>query len=232
MTTINPAFPDPADTITADSLNDIFVELENNTNGTDGRLDSTNLRRGAVTSKHIAEGAPYNGLTFAEAGTVTGGTVQSSGTGGAATSWVDLLSVSFASPIAAAAGDVLRFHFNQLVGDVTTSGGSSTKTQQVYYLRVLLDYNDGGGSLSTTIQPPFGYGLATRSGNDASSGGSNGDVVAAWCRNSVSGIHINRTPGRNLEGVRLQFRFNVNDAGTANTVETCHCNGMAYVASM
>jgi hypothetical protein len=94
---------------------------------------------------------------------------------------------------------------------------------------VLLDYNDGGGSLSTTIQPPFGYGLATRSGNDASSGGSNGDVVAAWCRNSVSGIHINRTPGRNL---RLQFRFNVNDAGTANTVETCHCNGMAYVASM
>jgi len=231
MSTINPTYPAPSDVITAASLNELFTELKDNTDGTVGRLDASNLRRGAVTSQHIAEGIAYGSLTFAEAGSVTSGTTRSSGTGGAATSWVDLLTVSFTAPVAVAEGAVLRYHFNQLIGDVSSSGGGSTKAQQVYYLRVLLLFNDGGGTLTTTIQAPVGYGLATRSGNDASVAGSNGDIVAAWTRNSLSGLSINRTAGRSYEGVRLQLRWNVNDAGTANQVDTCHVNGMAYIST-
>jgi len=232
MTTINPAYPSPSDVITADSLNDIFLELERNTDGTDGRLDLSNVRRGAITSKHLGESAVYNSVTFSEAGTVTSGTTRSSGTGGAATSWVDLLTVAFVSPLAAPVGAVMRYHFNQLVGDVATSGGGATKAQQIYYLQVVLDYDDGGGTLSTVIQAPIGYGLANRSGNDGNTGGSNGSIVSAWSRNSLSGIYINRTAGRSLLGVRLQLRWNVNDAVGANTVDTCHCNGMAYMSSI
>tara|TARA_R110002020_G_scaffold48630_2_gene138458 strand:- start:5 stop:703 length:699 start_codon:yes stop_codon:yes gene_type:complete len=231
MSTIDPTYSDPSDTITADSLNGVFVALADATDGTTGRIDADNIRRGGVSSKHLAEAVAYGSLAFAEAGSVVSGSTRSSGVGGAATSYIDLLAVTFSSPVSAPSGAVLRFHFNQLIGNTATSGGGSTKSQQVYYLRVLLDYNDGAGALTLTLQPPVGYGLSNRSGNDASVAGSNGDNVSAWCRNSVSGLYINRTAGRNLVGVRLQLRWNVNDAGSPNTVDTCHCNGMAYVAT-
>ena len=231
MSIIDPTYAEPSDTITAASLNSVFAELADATDGTSGRVDADNVRRGGVTSKHLAEAVAYGSLKFVEAGSVASGVARSSGVGGAATSWADLLAVTFASPVSAPSGAVLRFHFNQLIGNASTSGGGSTKSQQVCYLRVILDYNDGGGALTLTLQPPIGYGLSTRSGNDSSVGGSNGDIVAAWCRNSVSGLYINRTAGRNLVGVRLQLRWNVNDSGTPNSVDTCHCNGMAYVAT-
>ncbi len=123
---------------------------------------------------------------------------------------------------------VLRYAFNLLIGDVTTSGGSITKAQQVYYLKVVLEYNDGGGVLETDVSPFFGYGLAQRSSNDSTTGGSEGDVVSAWTRNPLTGIIINRTASRQYISLKLYFKFNVNDGGTANTVSTNHYHAYCF----
>jgi hypothetical protein len=222
----------PEQTITAGSINDLFTQVEAATDGSDGYIDTTNVRDGAITTQHIGADAVHAYAIRSSSGSVTSGTTRSSGDGGVATSWTALstLSINGGSGVALADGDVLRYHFYLLIGDVETSGGSTTKAQQLYYLRVVAVANDGGSDFFVTAQAPLGYGLANRSGNDASTSGSNGDTVAAWCRNAVSGIIVNRTEGRVYKSIILQFVFNVNDHATvSNDVDTCHCSGYAVI---
>tara|TARA_R110000751_G_scaffold191833_2_gene297458 strand:- start:6550 stop:7254 length:705 start_codon:yes stop_codon:yes gene_type:complete len=220
--------------ITEAEANSVFVSLKSASDGTVGDVDATNLRDGALSSKHIAQQQVHQQLGTVDAGSVSSGTTRSSGSAGAATAWVTLADALLNSPLLAVEGDVLRWHFNPLVGDGAASGGSTTKAQQVYYWRVQLLYNTGGGTLVLEIQEPVGYGLCYRSGNDASTGGSEGDLVAPWCRNAIAGIWINRgNTTWNIMGVRLQFRWAVNDhASVANTIDTCHLNGACIMERM
>ncbi len=222
----------PQQTITDTESNSVFAALKANTDGTAGRIDSTNLRASALTSKHL-NAAVHANIGTVDTGSVTAGTTQSSGHGGAATAWVDIADVTLSAPLLAHEGDVVRWMFNPLVGNGTVSGGNQTKAQQVYYWRVMLLYNTGGGTLTTVIQQPVGYGMCVRSGNDASTGGGEGDIVAAWCRNALTGIWINRGQAWTIEGVRLQFRWAVNDHASANnTIDTCHVNGAVVLEEM
>ncbi len=215
--------------ITAANTNAVFVAVKEATDGTTGKVDTTNTRTGAITRQHLGANEVYQNHSVVDTGSVTTGTVQSSGTGGAATNWtqVGILPIT-GTPTFGVNQAVLRYAFNLLIGDVTSSGGSVTKAQQVYYLKVVLEYNDGGGAAEVDVSPFFGYGLAQRSSNDATTSGSEGDVVAGWCRNPLTGIIINRTASRQYISLKLYFKLNVNDAATANTVETCHFHSYAF----
>lgn len=220
----------PGSTITAANANAVFEAVEDATDGTAGRIDPDNTRTGAITQQHLESGAVFKNHNAQDVGSVTTGTVQSSGTSGAATSWVQIGEIAITGqPTLATEEAVLRWCFNPMIGDVTSSGGSIFKAQQVYYLKVALRYDDGAGAVETDITPPFGYGLAQRSSNDSTTTGSEGDIVSAWVRNPLSGIIVNRTADREYISLRLYFRFNVNDnLTTANTVETCHVHSYCF----
>ncbi len=225
----------PEETITAAGTNSVFAALADNTDGTSGDVDGTNLRDGAFVSKHLTTSQPHQELGTVDQGSVSSGTSYGSGTSGAATSWVDIADADLDSPVAVAEGDIVRWMFNPLVGEGVSSGNTpaGTKAQQVYYWRVLLKYNTGGGTLTTVIQQPMGYGLKTRSGNDASISGADGDNATSWCRNALTGIWINRGNAWTIEGVRLQFRWAVNDGtAAANTIDVCHVNGAVVAERM
>lgn len=213
----------PGALATAANTNALFEAVEDATDGTTGRIDADNTRTGAITTQHLAANTVYKNHNASDVGSTTSGTVQSSGISGAATSWVQVGSLAISgTPTLAVEEAVLRYTFNLMIGDVTTSGGSITKAQQVYYLKVALRYDDGAGAVETDISPIFGYGLAQRSSNDSITTGSEGSVIAAWTRNALSGIVVNRTLDRQYLSLKLYIMLNVNDAGTANTVETCH----------
>ena len=225
---------DPEEVITAAQANRLFVSLKDASDGTAGDIDATNLRDGAFTSKHLDPGVVHVNIGTLDSGAVTAGTTRASGVGGAATAWITIGDCTLSAPVLAQEGDVLRWHFNPLVGDGVTSGGNAYKAQQVYYWRVSLLYNTGGGTIALVIQQPLGYGMAQRSGNDAISTGSEGDIVAAWCRNAIAGIWINRgNVGWNIEGVRLEFRWAINDnAAAENRIDTCHVHGACVMEQM
>ena len=215
--------------ITAANTNAVFTAVEDATDGTTGRIDTDNTGTGAITGQHLGANEVYQNHSVVDSGSTTSGTVRSSGTGGAATAWTLVATLPITgTPTFNVNEAVLRYAFNLLIGDVTTSGGSVTKAQQVYYLKVVLEYDDGGGAAEVDVSPFFGYGLAQRSSNDSTTGGSEGDVVSAWTRNPLTGIIINRTAGRQYISLKLYFKLNVNDAGTANTVETCHVHSYAF----
>lgn len=223
MSRISTTHRAPGSTATAAELNELYTELKNNSDGTTGRIDTTNTRAGAVTKQHLGENAVHSAFSRISTGSTTSGVTRSSGTSGAATTWTDIATLPITGSPALAAGDVVRYHFNQLIGATVAS---ATNAQQIYYLRVVLQYNDGGGAADLVVSPFYGYGLASRSIGT----GSNGENTSAWSRNPVAGIIINRTAGRSYISLRLQILMNQNDNGaTANTVETCHVNAVAVV---
>lgn len=215
--------------ITAANTNAVFTAVEDATDGTTGKIDPDNTGTGAITRQHLGANEVYQNHNAVDNGSVTSGTVRSSGINSAATAWTLVATLPITgTPTFNVNEAVLRYAFNLLIGDVTTSGGSIYKAQQVYYLKVVLEYNDGGGVLETDVSPFFGYGLAQRSSNDATTSGSEGDVVSAWTRNPLTGIIINRTASRQYISLKLYFKLNVNDGGTANTVETCHYHSYCF----
>ena len=219
---------EPGATITAGDLNSVFAGLKANTDGTTSRIDAENTRSAVITRQHLAAGSVHQEFTVADTGASV---THTSGTGGAATTWQDILTVTLSNNPALASGDVLRWHFFCLIRGVVETGAAGTpKAQQLYYLRVQATINDGGGDTTLEITPPYGYSLANRSSNEANTGGANGWRVANFCRNALAGIWINRQAGRLFKAVRLQLLMNVNDdAGTANTVTTGQTTGFAVV---
>lgn len=226
---------DPEEVIAATEANRLFVSLKDSSDGTTGDIDATNLRDGAFTSKHLDPDGVHVNIGTLDSGAVNAGTTRASGVGGAATAWITIGDCSLSSPVIAQEGDVLRWHFNPLVGDGVTSGGNAYKAQQVYYWRVSMLYSIPPVSgYSLIIQQPLGYGMAQRSGNDAIATGSEGEIVAAWCRNALAGIWINRgNVGWSIEAVRLEFRWAINDnAAAENRIDTCHVHGACVMEQM
>lgn len=218
------------DTITAARVGSVFEAVADATDGTTGKIDPDNTASAAITAQHLAPQAVYNNVSASDVGSTTGGTVQSSGIAGAATAWVQVGSLNVTgAPTLTAYEGVLRWNFNLMIGDVTTSGGAVTKAQQVYYLQARALVDDGGGAYELDISPIFGYGLAQRSSNDVVVAGSEGDVVAAWTRNSCSGVIISTAASRTYLAIKLYFMLAPNDAGVANTVETCHVHASCFV---
>jgi hypothetical protein len=214
----------PGTTATAAELNEIYTELKENSDGTAGSVDTDNTRAGAVTTQHLAVNAVHTSFSRLSTGSTTTGTTHSSGINGAATAWTDIGTLAITGTPALAAGDVIRYHFNQLIGATVTN---NTNAQQLYYLRVILQYNDGGGAVDLVTSPIYGYGLASRSANFS---GSNGENTSAWTRNPIAGIIVNRTASRQYLSLRLQILMNQNDnLANANTVETCHLSAVAIV---
>jgi hypothetical protein len=212
--------------ITAANLNNFFEAVQDATDGTVGKVDTDNVRTGAITQRHLAQDSVHDDINTLNSGSTSFGTVRTSGIGGAAESWVQVAIVVVSGSPALLVNEVIRYGFNLLIGDVTNSGGNAYKAQQIYYLQVIASVDDGGGAYDLPLSPIFGYGIAQRSSNDAIVTGSAGDDVAGWTRNPITGVHINRAAARQFINIRLMFRFNINDEPvTANTVETCHCSG-------
>ena len=190
---------EPHETITAVDLNGAFAGLKDNTDGTVSRIDTTNTGAGVVTRQHLAANAVHVGFVFGEGGAPSGAAIGtiSSGTGGAATGWNDVLTLTLSATPTLASGDVLRFHFNLLIGDTEDSGTSGTSTlfreQQLYNLRAVAHFTDGAGG-DTPITPAYGYSLNQRSTNE-----------------SVTGLN-------RLQGVRLRHQV-------ALTFKTCRSPG-------
>ena len=228
---------EPEQTISVFEANSVFADLEANTDGTTGRIDASNMRDGAFTSKHIAIDSVHTKLNTEVFGATTGaGSVLTSGVAPATTSWVNLFGdILLTAQTLAREGDVLRYHINILVGDTTDSGGNIYKAQQVYFYRIKMLYREtGSGTLkSIQIQEPYGYGLCQRSGNDASTTGSAGDAVAAWSRNPMTGLWICRGQvDWELVGIRIQFRWAENDDTVANTVAAMQLTGSVVLERM
>tara|TARA_Y100001938_G_scaffold143734_1_gene217040 strand:- start:77 stop:802 length:726 start_codon:yes stop_codon:yes gene_type:complete len=229
---------EPETTITATELNSAFAGLKDNTDGTTSKIDTTNVGAGGITRQHLASDAVHAAFVFSEIGdasTTTAYAGRTSGTGSAATAWTDVLTLTLSATPTLVSGDVLRYHFNLLIGDTIDSGnagaGSGTwREQQLYYLRVVAHYTDSGGG-DTEITPAYGYGLNQRSTNQnyLAANATQGLPVAMWRRNPVTGIWINRVANRVFDTVRLQLKFNVNGGSVANRVDIQHCNGFAVI---
>lgn len=225
----------PAQVISVFESNSVFVDLEENTDGTSGRIDASNIRDGAFTSKHLTLNQVHAELNTEDFGSTTSGTTYTSGVGGAATSWTNIFSdINLTNQTLAREGDVFRYHASVLVGESTQSGGAATKFQQVYFYRIKMLYRNSVGTLlSVQIQEPYGYGLCPRSGNDASPTGSEGDNVANWTRNVMTGVWICRgQTDWEIVGIRVQFRWAKNDAAIANTIDLLKLSGSVVLERM
>jgi hypothetical protein len=197
---------------------------------------------GGITRQHLASDAVHVGFVFGEIGNPTGSaggwpTTVVSGYSGAATTWNDVLTLTLSSTPTLVSGDVLRFHFNLLIGNTKDTGNAGAtsgawREQQLYYLRVVAHFTDGGGG-DTEITPAYGYGINQRSTNQnyLAANASQGLPVAMWRRNPVSGIWINRVGNRIFDTVRLQIKPNVNAAAAPlrNEITLQHCNGFAVI---
>ena len=58
-------------TATAAELNELYTELKNNSDGTTGRIDTTNTRAGAVTKQHLGENAVHSAFSRISTGSTT-----------------------------------------------------------------------------------------------------------------------------------------------------------------
>jgi len=220
--------------ITNTQLNSVFQNLKDATDGTSGLVARNNTRNEALNENHLAENAVHDSPTFTNVGSLVAGTTRTSQVNGAAEPWITIYTHLGIGNPSLENGQVWRWFINQLVTfGVKQGSGSGYKMGEVIYLKVVATVNDGGGDFTLNLTAPFGWSLTERAGLDGATAGSSGNFQLAYTRLALSGIHINRTPGRVYKGLKVKMRFNENFEPTLpNSIATGNCSAFTVAARM
>jgi len=199
------------ETITHADVNKIFTDLEDNTDGTTSKIDTTNLRTGAIDREHLSDNVFIGGsnsasnTTEADYFTLTGADRTNASAPVAATT---LRSNTGLSGTTISKGEVLRYCGDTMFrrggptsgmwGTGLTDGASRVK--QYVYLSIWLYLSPTDGSTDYWLQiggGDFGFSLtngpysnyAAANGGSAWIGGYP-NVQNCFLRQSISGAHI------------------------------------------
>lgn len=187
-------------------------------------IGQNNTKPNWATRAHFDQSAGQtkaNELFFYDNDTTTGFTTTS-------TSYVQVSIAGAPAEViinkTANAGDLLRVQTSGIIGDLVLNDDGNGLPATISYnhigMRLVLFYNDGGATLSTTIAE-CGYSYSGRAQLTYDSTGT-GDAI--WWRNfSFSGIWTNTSAGRTLERVELQVKACPN-GGLGNTVDITRHN--------
>jgi len=197
MATFKYNYVEPQTTITTTDINDPFVKLKDNTDGTTSDVDKDNVRTEGINRNHFttdainsdfvvnntAINATYNNTSFAVSKTVT------------VTGGPTMLT-----------GEVFRCAFAPLIKATTfSSPGNGSKITGVFYFYITINYGGGGGT-DERITPIMGHGIA---GSSSGLSVTDNGLTTFWERAPISGIYIARTT-RQINNFKLWVRVEQN----------------------
>tara|TARA_R110000787_G_scaffold284982_2_gene399450 strand:- start:9273 stop:9920 length:648 start_codon:yes stop_codon:yes gene_type:complete len=197
MAIIRYTYQNPQTTIATNNVNEPYVNLQDGTDGTVGRIDTANVRAEGMNRNHLDDYSINS--NFVINNTDINATFNS-------VTYVDAKVVPTGDPVLQP-GDVYRCGFNPQITATTQAGiNNSTRATAVFYLRITLTLNTGGADFEVAITPPMGHGII---GSLAGFGATDTLLSAFYERATISGIYIPRT-ATTVKEINLSVRIEEN----------------------
>ena len=191
---------------TATDINSPFKQLEDNTDGTAGKIEGENVRSEGITRDHLSDKSGANsGRVHNATRSKLGSSVTIS-----TTSFSDVHSTGYSTTLTGNR-DMLRIEFNPFATITAYTGSGSTpddKNAAQYYLAIFATI----GGADVRISPIFGYGTIT---DGRGFTGSRSETTTFYTRNPISFIYI-PTANTTITDIVLKGRV---DNGTNCTVK-------------
>lgn len=193
------SYQNPRDVIVASDLNSTFVNIEDNLDGTSGKVDGDNLRTEAINRAHVDPSGAEP--------TKVGKNETNSSTTLTATTFTTICTVSYSATIKA--GEALRMEANPM-SELTvapTTNNSLTRASALYYFQWFVTI----GGVDTAVSPSFGYGLIPAGRGDI--GTLNRTVPYFW-RHLTSTVWIPAT-NTAITAIKLKAKLNTDTTGAS-----------------
>lgn len=208
-------YQEDQDTITANNLNNPFNGLRDNTDGSAGKIDADNIRAEGINRNHLVPNVINN--EFNKNNTAVNTTYNS-------TTWTTVKTLTPSGNPSLISGEVFRCGFHPLIGD-TTEGATSDaqRATTVFYFKIALTINTGGGDFDVDITPPFGHGLIPSGGGN---GATDDGLTTFYERAPITAIYIPRAATTTVKAVKLLTRIEEN----IHSYEVTQCHAWCLVA--
>ena len=184
-------------------LNSTFQNVEDNLDGTSGKLDSINIRSEGLNRKHFQINTPPNELDQVADRQIY--TLDNSAAG------VYETILTYNTSISLEVGECLRVEGTCLSRDLTVNGGTAVqRAASQYYFQWFMDFGAG----DVAVGPPFGYGTISAGRPDE---GTQDDTNGWFKRHLLSYVHI-PTSNQTVSNVKLKAKWDSN-APVANSIQ-------------
>jgi hypothetical protein len=184
-------------------LNSTFQNVEDNLDGTTGKLDSINIRSEGLNRKHFQLTTPPNELDQVADRQIY--TLDNSAAG------VYETILTYGTSISLEVGECLRVEGTCLSRDLTVNGGTpAQRGASQYYFQWFMDFGAG----DVAVGPPFGYGTISAGRPDE---GTQDDTNGWFKRHLLSYVHI-PTTNQTVSNVKLKAKWDTN-AAAANSIQ-------------
>ena len=208
------AYQEQQDVITANNLNNPFSELKDNTDGTSGKIDADNVRTEGINRNHFAPDVINN--EFNKNNTAVNVTYNSE-------TWVTVKTLTVSGDPSLISGEVFRCGFHPLIG-ATTEGAVSdaTRATAIFYFKIAITINTGGGDSDIDITPPFGHGLIASGGGN---GPTDDGITTFYERAPIAAVYIPRVT-TTIKAVKLLTRIEED----VHSYDVTQCHAWCLVA--
>lgn len=199
MATFKYNYVEPQTTITTTDVNDPFVKLKDNTDGTASDVDKANVRNEGINRNHLTADAINS--NFIVNNTAINSTINSS-------TFTAVKTVTVTGSPVMQVGEVFRCAFGPLITATTfTSTNDATKVTGIFYFYITVVRNQGAGAVEERITPIMGHGIA---GSSSGLGVTDNGLSTFWERAPISGIYIARTAPQTITQYKLWARVEEN----------------------
>ena len=192
MATFKYNYVEPQTTITTTDVNDPFVKLKENSDGTASDIDKNNVRNEGINRNHLT-GTAINS-DFIVNNTAISSTISSA-------SFAAIKTVTVTGSPVMQIGEVIRCGFNPLITATTFTATG------VFYFYITVVRNQGAGAVEERITPIMGHGIT---GSSSGLGVLDNGLSTFWERAPISGLYIARSAAQTITQFKLWARVEEN----------------------
>lgn len=199
MATFKYNYVEPQTTITTTDVNDPFVKLKENSDGTTSDIDKDNVRNEGINRNHLTTTAINS--DFIVNNTAINSTINSA-------SFAAVKTVTVTGSPVMQIGEVFRCGFGPLIKATTfTSTNNATKVTGIFYFYITVVRNQGAGAVEERITPIMGHGIT---GSSSGLSVIDNGLSTFWERAPISGLYIARSAAQTITQFKLWARVEEN----------------------